>query len=114
LSFLSVLKSIGSVFGKVTAVVTPLEPVIAQVPVYGPAFDTVFNAIVGVEGLFVGATTAATTVGAAKKTTVTAIVNATTSATIDQAALSGAIDQIVGALNSLQAAQASLSPPLKS
>jgi hypothetical protein len=114
MSFLSVLKSIGSVFGRVAQVVTPLEPAIAAVPVYGPAFNTVLNAVVGVEALFVGATESPNTVGAAKKIAVTAIVNATTSATIDATVLSTAIDQIVTALNMLQAAQAAVAPPLKS
>lgn len=105
MSFLSVLKSIGGVFGKVTAVVTPLEPVIGAIPVYGPAFDTIFNAVVGVESLFAGTLKT----GAAKKAAVTTVVNATSPAPIAEPALSASIDQIVAALNQLQAAQAVVS-----
>lgn len=117
MSFLSVFKSIGKVFGKVNAVVIPLEPVIAAIPVYGGAFDTIFNAIVGIESLFVGTVGAAAAGGAgngaAKKTAVTAIVNATVAApaSIPDTTLSTTIDQIVAALNQLQAAQAALSHP---
>lgn len=104
MSFLSVLKSIGSVFGKVESVVVPLEPAIAAIPVYGPAFDGIFNMVVGVEGLFAGAAKA----GAAKKATVIAAVNATAPAPVPETTLSTAIDQIVAALNQLQAAQAAV------
>lgn len=104
MSFLSVLKSIGGVFGKVNSVVAPLEPVIAAVPVYGPAFDTIFNAVVSVEGLFAGAVSA----GAAKKSVVTTVVNAALPAAqaVPAPTLSTTIDEIVTALNALQTAQA--------
>lgn len=110
MSFLSVLKSIGGVFGKVTAVVQPLEPAIAAIPVYGPAFDTIFNTVVSVEGLFAGA---ASGLGAAKKSVVTQVVAATVPAAQQPApaTLSTTIDEIVAALNALQAAQAKASAP---
>ena len=103
MSFLSVLKSIAGVFGKVDAVVTPLEPAIAAIPVYGPAFDGIFNAVVGVESLFAGAAGA----GAAKKAAVTAVVTAT-APTVPAETVSATIDQIVAALNALQKAQAAV------
>ncbi len=112
MSFLSVLKSIGGVFGKVTSVVTPLEPVIGAIPVYGPAFDTIFNAVVSVEGLFTGVASA----GAAKKSVVTTVVNATVPAAqaVPPATLSTTIDEIVAALNALQAAQVKAATPAAS
>ncbi len=109
MSFLSVLKSIGGVFGKVTAVVTPLEPVIGAIPVFGQEFNTVFNAVVAVESLFAGTPKT----GAEKKLVVTKVVNATSPSPITEPALSASIDQIVAALNQLQSAQAAVSvnPP---
>jgi tRNA U34 5-methylaminomethyl-2-thiouridine-forming methyltransferase MnmC len=120
MSFLSVLKSIGGVFGKVTSVITPLEPVIAAVPVYGPAFDSIFNSVIAVEQLFAnllptttpaGTPAATAQAGALKKSVVTAIVNSTAATPIPEATLSTTIDQIVAALNALQAAQAKVSTP---
>ena len=109
MSFLSVLKSIGGVSGKVTAVVQPLEPVIAAIPVYGPAFNTIFNTVVSVEGLFAGVASA----GATKKSFVTTVVNATVPAAqaVPAATLSTTIDEIVAALNALQAAQVKAATP---
>lgn len=111
MSFLSVIKSIENVFNKVTSVVTPIEPVIATIPVYGVAFDTIFNTIVAVEGLFTGLvpqTSVQVKTGSTKKAVVTTIVNSTVPTPIPEATLSTTIDQIVAALNQLQAAQASI------
>ena len=109
MSFLSVLTSLGGGFGKVTSVVTPLEPAIAAIPVYGPTFDTIFNAVVSVESLFTGVASA----GAAKKSVVTTVVNATvpTAEAVPPATLSTTIDEIVAALNALQAAQVKAATP---
>jgi hypothetical protein len=103
MSFLSVLHDIGSIFGKITPIVTSLEPVIGAIPVYGTAFNTIFNSIVTIEGLFAGVLQAGTT----KKAVVTTIVNATitTAQAVPAAVLSAAIDEIVAALNTLQVAQ---------
>lgn len=106
MTFLSVVKSIGGVFNKINAVVQPLEPAIAAIPVYGPAFDTIFNTVMSVENLFAGSVSG---LGAAKKTVATTIVNATAPEPIDSAALAMAIDQIVTAMNTLHSAQAAVS-----
>ncbi len=119
MSFLSVLKSIGTgvenVFGKATAIVTPLEPVINVIP-GGAAFSTIFNSVVGVEQLFAGIGTQATaaapaTVSAAKKSIATQLVTATLPAgtpVLTPEQMSAAIDQIVAGLNQLQAVQTSV------
>jgi len=110
-SFLSVLGSIfgkiEAVVGKVNPVITALEPAIAAVPVYGPAFDAVFNAVVGAEQLFLPVPAS----GAAKKAAVTAIAASVVPVAAPES-VSKAIDGIVAALNTLQAAQAALSPPV--
>jgi hypothetical protein len=116
MSFLSVIKSINSVFTKVNSVVTTLEPAIELVPAYGPAFNTVFNAIIEVENMFTAlipsstptTVTSNSQISAAKKAVVTTIVNSTSPAAIPEATLSTQIDQIVAALNQLQASQVAL------
>jgi hypothetical protein len=105
MSFLSVLKSIGHVFGAVATAATPLEPLIGAIPVAGPIADTVLSAITAAEGLV---TTASQ--GAAKKAVVTAVVNAQHPG-VDQSALSTTIDQVVAAMNALSTALASIPAP---
>jgi hypothetical protein len=108
MSFLSVLKSIGSIFSHIGGIVTPLEPVIGIIP-GGGAFNAIFNAVVNTEAIFQGA--ASGTASAAKKAVATTIVNATSPAPIEPAVLSTGIDQVVSALNSLHAASIPLTPP---
>jgi hypothetical protein len=98
MSFLSVLKSIGHVFQVGTAIVAPIEPIIAAIPGVGQVFNTVFSAIVGIEQLIGTPGT-----GAQKKQIVTQVVN-TVHSGIDPAVLSNAIDALVSALNAIQAA----------
>ena len=102
MSFLSVLKSIAHVITGVTAVATPLEPIISAIPVAGPIAVTILGAITAAEGLI---TTAST--GAVKKSVVTAVVNAQHPG-VDANSLSAAIDKIVAAMNALNAALASV------
>ena len=109
MSFLSVLQSINSVFTtKINPVVTSLEPAIGAIPVYGPAFDAIFNTVVAVESLFAGLGGATT--GVAKKTVATTVLAAVAPA-IPAATVSSTIDEIVAALNALQAVQAKVSVP---
>ena len=106
MSFLSVLKSIGHVFGEITTAAAPLEPLIGAIPVVGPIANTILQAVIAAEGLI---TTAAN--GSAKKAVVTAIVNAQHTG-VDQTTLSAKIDQIVAAMNALQVALASIPAPV--
>src|ERR1700677_3804505 len=109
---LSVLKSIGTgiekVFGTVSGVVTPLEPVIGVLP-GGAAFDTIFNSVVAVEQLFSGTVGASVTAAAAtpavvsatKKSIATQLLTATLPAGTPSPAadeVSSAIDKIVAGL----------------
>jgi|HubBroStandDraft_4_1064222.scaffolds.fasta_scaffold07531_1 hypothetical protein len=102
MSFLSILGKISSIFGKVNAVVTPLEPAIAAIPVYGPAFDTILNAVAGVEALFAGSVGA----GAAKMAAVQSVVAAVAPGAATPAMVTQQANAIVAALNALQAAAA--------
>ena len=106
-SFLSALKSIGHVFGKVVTVADKLDPLISAIPVFGPIAVAVLNAITTVEGLI-----PTTGSGAAKKAIVTSAVNAQVPG-INSMVLSSAIDAIVAAFNDLQTAVIALDPPAK-
>lgn len=105
MSFLSVLQHIGSIFGKVNAVVTPLEPAIAAIPGWGIAFDTVFNAVIGAESLFAGSVGA----GPAKLAAVQSVVASVAPGAVHPDMVAQQASAIVAALNALQAA-ASIKP----
>lgn len=97
MSFLSVIQDIFGIFSKVSAVVTPLEPVIATIP-GGTTFNTIFNYVVQVEQLFAGTVSQ----GPAKKAVVTALVNAQAGISITPTLLSSTIDEVITNMNALQ------------
>jgi hypothetical protein len=108
MSFLSVLKSIGSIFSKVDKVVQPLEPIINVVP-GGAAFNTIFNSIIQVEQLFEGITSNPQT-SAAKLSIATQVI-AAKDPTLNTPALPGQINNVVTGLNTLQTVQSSVAAP---
>jgi len=100
MSFKSVLQTIGHAFavgiGDASAVGAAAAPVLGLIPGVGTIADTLFGGIAAVEALITPSGS-----GAAKKATVTQIVNAVHPG-IAPATLSDAIDGIVAALNLLQ------------
>ena len=100
MSFLSVLQKIGHVFSvgvnDAAAVGSAALPVLSLIPGVGTVAGTVFGAITAVESLITPSGS-----GAAKKATVTQIVNAVHPG-INQTTLSDAIDGIVAGLNLLE------------
>lgn len=109
MSFLSVLKSIGSVIVKGEAIAVPFEPLISAVP-GGAAFNAILNAVISTEQIFANVTTSMAT-SDAKKTVATAIVNATSPTTVEPGTLSTTINQVVAGLNTLQSASVGVAPP---
>ena len=109
MSFISVLKSITSVFTKVNDIVAPLEPTIAAIPGWGSAFNLIFNSVMTVEQLFASIPNQT---GAQKKQVAETVINASVPG-FDPTVLSTVIDEIVTAMNQLQATQAKLAtiPP---
>jgi hypothetical protein len=99
-SFLSVLSSIGHIFGVVSGVEKSVAPIVGVIPVVGPIVNTIFGAITAAEGLITSASN-----GAVKKSVVTAVVNAQHPG-VDQTALSKTIDEVVAAMNALSVALA--------
>lgn len=107
MSFLSVIKTIGTDIGIGVKAVAPLAPTLEAIPGFGSIFGLVFNAVVAVEGLI-----QAPGSGTAKKTAASSIVTGALPA-IDPAALAELIDAIVAILNTMQqtsAKAAALSP----
>lgn len=108
MSFLSVLKTIGSVFTKVNAVVQPLEPVIAAIP-GGSTFDSYFNTIVQIEQLFEGV--ASTPASSAAKLSIASQVIAAKNPTVSPETIPPVVNTIVASLNALQGVQTSVAAP---
>jgi hypothetical protein len=99
-SFLSVLSSIGHIFGVAVGVEKSVAPIVGVIPVVGPIVNTIFGAITAAEGLVTSASQ-----GAVKKSIVTAVVNAQHPG-VSESALSTTIDQVVAAMNALSVALA--------
>lgn len=98
MSFLNVLKVIGTDALKVVNVASPYASMLSVIPVVGPEISTIFSAIHSVETLVQNSGSGAT--GPAKKQAVIAIINAIHPG-MDQTILSNGIDSIVGVLNTL-------------
>lgn len=99
-SFLSVISSIGHIFGVVTGAEKTVAPLVGAIPVVGPIVNTIFGAITAAEGLITSASQ-----GAVKKSVVTAVVTAQHPG-VNESSLSKTIDEVVAAMNALSAALA--------
>lgn len=110
MSFLSVLKTIGSIFEKAKAINTSLQPVVEVVP-GGAAFEIIFNTVVSVEQIIANVlgtnVLSSPALSAAKKAFAVQMVAASPSgASLAPEVVSSGIDQVVANLNALQATQA--------
>lgn len=113
MSFLSVLKTIGSVFEKIAGINNQLQPVISAIP-GGAAFETIFNTVVSVEQMVAAALggtppPSSPALAAAKKSLADQIIASTPQgAALTPEVRSAAIENVVTHLNGLQEIQSTV------